>query len=109
MEFSDPGEDNSIVLPEFTTETAPVLEYLCIQIKDSMTLDSQTLTHLLKHTPLLRNLKLSGKVMTNDVFLQLGRKTEFSWLVPQLCRIDLRGSTFEFEDANSIIVGMVAF
>ncbi|KAG7445439.1 uncharacterized protein BT62DRAFT_933266, partial [Guyanagaster necrorhizus] len=96
--ISDPGEDDSIVLPEFTTETAPVLEYLCIQMEDSMALDNQMLTHLLKHTPFLRNLKLGGKVTTDDVFLQLGRKT--------LCWIDLRGSTFEFEDANNIIVGM---
>ncbi len=85
-----------------------MLENLCIQIEYSKTLDSQMLTRLLKHTPLLMYLKLSAKVTTNDVFLQLGRKRDFSRLVPQLCFIDLTGSTFEFEDANDIISGMVA-
>ncbi len=65
MEFSETEED--IVLPEFTPETAPMLEDLCIQVDDSKTLDSQMLTRLLKHTPLLMYLKLrreGGGLMT---------------------------------------------
>ncbi|KAK0184959.1 hypothetical protein F5146DRAFT_1072818 [Armillaria mellea] len=106
MEFSDTDED--IVLPEFTSETAPMLEHLCVQIDDSKTLDSEMLTSLLKHTPLLMYLKLSARVATDDLFLQLGRKRDFSRLVPHLRSIDLSGTTFEFEDASDIISGMVA-
>ncbi|PBK66731.1 hypothetical protein ARMSODRAFT_1086548 [Armillaria solidipes] len=105
MEFSVTEED--MALPEFTPETAPMLENLCIQIDNSKTLDSEMLTSLLKHTPLLMYLKLSAKVETDDIFLQLGRKRGFSRLVPQLRSIDLTGSTFEFEDVSDIISAMV--
>ncbi|KAK0207510.1 hypothetical protein IW262DRAFT_1469463 [Armillaria fumosa] len=106
MEFSDTKED--IVLPKFTSETAPMLENLCIHLDDSNTLDSQMLTSLLKHTPLLKRLKLGAKVTTDDVFLQLGIKRDFSQFVPQLRGIDLTGTTFEFEHASGIVSGMVA-
>ncbi|KAK0457266.1 uncharacterized protein EV420DRAFT_1549810 [Desarmillaria tabescens] len=102
------GTEEEIVLPEFTSETAPILEDLCIQIDDSNTLDSETLACLLKHTPLLTDLKVSARVTTDNVFLQLGRKRDISRLVPLLRSIDLTGSTFEFEDASNIIIGMVA-
>ncbi|KAK0505608.1 hypothetical protein EDD18DRAFT_1129814 [Armillaria luteobubalina] len=106
MAFSDTKED--IVFPKFTSETAPMLENLCIDLDYSKTLNSQMLTSLLKHTPFLKRLKLSAKVTTDDVFLQLGIKTDFSQFVPQLQGIDLTGTTFEFEHASSIFSGMVA-
>ncbi|KAK0475334.1 hypothetical protein EDD18DRAFT_1218431 [Armillaria luteobubalina] len=106
MDFDNTEED--VVLPEFTSETAPMLQNLCVQVDDSKTLDSEMLTGLLKHTPLLMYLKLGATVTTNDVFLQLGRKRDFSRLVPQLHSIDLTGSTLEFEDASDVISEMVA-
>ncbi|KAK0457254.1 uncharacterized protein EV420DRAFT_1765001 [Desarmillaria tabescens] len=99
--------EEEIIFPEFTSETAPMLEDLCIQIDDSNIMDSEALTCLLKYTPLLTDLKISAKVTTDDVFLQLGRKRDILRLVPQLCSIDLTGSTFEFEDASNIVIGMV--
>ncbi|KAK0488413.1 hypothetical protein IW261DRAFT_1439110 [Armillaria novae-zelandiae] len=106
MDFSSTGDD--ILLPAFTSETAPMLQDLHIHVDDSKTLESEMLTSLLICTPLLVSLKLSATVATDDVFLQLGRKREFSRLVPQLRSIDLTGSTFEFEGEDVVISEMVA-